>query len=151
MTLYIIVLLTFLVHVGFAGSRLLVALFAVDQGATPFVVGTVVALYAALPGVLALPAGRMIDRLGIKGPMLFGTSGVFIALTLPFLWPSLATLYFTAALLGISFMSFQIATQTLAGAIAGPAERTRNFSLISLGFAMANFTAVLFEGLSVSC
>jgi len=44
MTLYIIVLLTFLVHVGFAGSRLLVALFAVDQGATPFVVGTVVAL-----------------------------------------------------------------------------------------------------------
>ncbi len=149
MTLYLIVLLTFLVHVGFAGSRLLVSLFAVDQGATPFVVGTVVALYAALPGVLALPAGRMIDRLGIKGPMLFGTSGVFIALTLPFLWPSLATLYFTAALLGISFMSFQIATQTLAGAIAGPAERTRNFSLISLGFAMANFTGPLLAGVMI--
>ena len=44
MTIYIIVLLAFLTHVGFAGSRLAVPLFAVDQGASPFVVGTIVAL-----------------------------------------------------------------------------------------------------------
>src|SRR5947209_8285559 len=110
MTLHLIVLIAFLTHVGFAGSRLAVPLFAVDRGATPLIVGTVVALYAALPAVLALPAGRMTDRLGFKRPLIFGTGGVFIALTLPFLWPSLATLYFTAALLGVAFMSLQLAT-----------------------------------------
>ena len=141
--LYIIILATFLTHVGFAGSRLAVPLFAIDQGATPFVVGTVVALYAALPAVLALPAGRFTDRLGFKIPMLFGSSGVFIALTLPFLWPSIATLYFAASLLGLSFMVFQLATQTLAGAIASPSERARNFSFLSLGLASANFTGPL--------
>ena len=146
MTIYIIVLLAFLTHVGFAGSRLAVPLFAVDQGATPFVVGTVVALYALFPAALALPAGRMTDRLGFKIPLLFGTGGVFIALILPFLWPSMAMLYFTASLLGIAFMALQIATQTLAGAIAGPSERARNFSHLSLGFALANLTGPLLAG-----
>jgi MFS family permease len=145
-TLSFIILATFLTHIGFAGSRLAVPLFAVDQGGTPFVVGTVVALYAALPAVLALPAGRLTDRLGFKIPMLFGSSGVFLGMTLPFFWPSLVTLYFAAALLGLSFMVFQLSTQTLAGAIAAPADRARNFSLLSLGLASANFAGPLLAG-----
>ena len=147
--LTIIILATFLSHIGFAGSRLAVPLFAVDRGATPLVVGTVMALYAALPAVLALPAGRFTDRLGFKIPMLFGSSGVFTGLMLPFLWPSLTTLYFSAALLGLSFMLFQLATQTLAGAIADPSERARNFSLLSIGLASANFAGPLFAGVLI--
>ena len=146
MVLYLIVLVAFLTHVGFAGSRLAVPLFAVDQGASPFVVGTVVSLYAALPAVLALPAGRMTDRLGFKIPLLFGTGGVFCALMLPFLFPSLGVLYLTASVLGVAFMALQLAVQTLAGAIAGPADRARNFSLLSLGFALANFSGPLLGG-----
>lgn len=147
--IYVIVLLTFLTHIGFAGSRVAVALYAVDQGATPFVVGTVVALYAALPTVLALPAGRMTDRLGFQRPLVFGTAGVFTALTLPFFFPSLATLYVTASLLGISFMAFQIATQTLAGAVAGPERRAQYFNLVALGFASANFIGPLLTGVMI--
>lgn len=147
--LYVIILATFLTHIGFAGSRLAVPLFAVDQGATPFIVGTVVALYAALPALLALPAGRLTDRLGFKIPMLFGSSGVFVGLSMPFLWPSLTTLYFSASLLGLSFMVFQLATQTLTGAIAEPAARARNFSLLSIGLASANFAGPLFAGVLI--
>ena len=146
MTIYIIVLLAFLTHVGFAGSRLAVPLFAVDQGATPFVVGSVVALYAAFPLFLALPAGRMSDRLGFKMPLIVGTGGVFGSLLLPLLWPSMWTLYITASLIGLAFMALQLATQTLAGAIAKPEERARNFSLVSLGFAIANFAGPLLTG-----
>ena len=149
MALHIVVLLTFLAHLGYAGSRVVVALFAVDQGATPFIVGTVVSLYAMIPIVLALPAGRMIDRLGFKIPLVFGTSGICVALLLPAIWPSLTTLYFTASLLGVSFMAFQIATQTLAGAIAKPSERARNFNLVSLGFASANFISPLLTGFMI--
>jgi MFS family permease len=149
MTIYLIVLLTVLTHIGFAGSRLAVPLFAVDQGATPLVVGTVVALYAVFPAVLALPAGRMADRLGFRMPLLFGTSAIFVALVVASVWPSLATLYFSASLLGLGFMAFQLATQTLAGAIAGPSDRARNFSLLSLGFALANFTGPLMTGVLI--
>lgn len=149
MTIYLIVVVTVLSHIGFAGSRLAVPLFAVDQGASPFLVGTIVALYAAFPAVLALPAGRMADRFGFRIPLVFGTGGIFVALMLAYLWPSLAMLYFTASLLGIGFMALQLATQTLAGAIAGPAERTRNFSLVSLGFALANFAGPLLAGIMI--
>ena len=146
MTIYIIVALAFLTHVGFAGSRLAVPLFAVDQGASPFVIGTVVALYAALPAILAVPAGRMIDRIGYKVALLMGTSGVFAALMLPFVWPSMGVLYFTACLLGLGFMALQLAAQTLAGAIAKPEQRARNFSWLSIGFASANLSGPLLTG-----
>ena len=146
MTIYLLVALAFLVHVGFAGSRLAVPLFAVDQGASPFVVGTVMALYAAFPAVLAIPAGRIADRLGFKVPLLIGTAGVGVALLLPYFWPHLATLYLTATIIGIAFMALQLATQTLAGAIALPHERARNFSHLSVGFALANFSGPLLTG-----
>ena len=146
MTIWILVALSFLTHVGFSGSRLVVPLYAVEQGATPFIVGTIAALYAAFPLFLALPAGRASDRLGFKFPLLFGTVGVCVSLLIAWMWPSLGILYLIAVLLGISFMALQLATQTLAGAIAGPSERARNFSLVSLGFALANFTGPLTTG-----
>jgi MFS family permease len=141
--------MAFFTHIGFAGSRLAVPLFAVDQGAGPFVVGTIVALYAALPTVLALPMGRMADRIGYKLPLLCGASGIFVALLLPWLFPSVTTLYFVASLLGISFMTFQLSIQTLVGAIAGPEARARNFSLLSLGYASANFGGPLIGGVLI--
>jgi MFS family permease len=147
--LYLLILMAFLTHIGFAGSRLAVPLFAVDQGAGPFVVGTIVALYAALPAVLALPMGRMADRIGYKLPLLFGASGIFAALVLAWLLPSLTTLYVVASLLGISFMTFQLSIQTLVGAIAGPEGRARNFSLLSLGYASANFSGPLIAGVLI--
>jgi len=146
MTIYLIILLAFLTHVGFAGSRLAVPLFAVDQGGTPFVVGTAVALYAAFPVVLALPAGRMMDRLGFKIPLVFGTTGVFTALALPLVWPSMGTIYVTASLIGLAFMALVAIVNFRGVGDAAPAERARNFSLLSLGFAMANFSGPLLTG-----
>lgn len=146
MAIYLLVLLTVLSHLGFAGSRLAVPLLAVDQGASPFLVGSIVALYALFPTVLALPAGRMADRVGFRVPLVSGTAAILIALIVPYLWPTLAALYFSASLLGLGFMAFQLATQTLAGAIAGPAERARNFSLVSLAYALGNFGGPLIAG-----
>ena len=149
MTLYLLVLTAFLTHIGFAGSRLAVPLFAVDQGAGPFGVGTIVALYAALPALLAVPMGRMADRIGYKIPLLCGASGIFVALLLPWLFPAVSTLYVVATLIGMSFMVFQLSIQTLVGAIAGAEGRARNFSLLSLGYASANFSGPLIAGVLI--
>ncbi|MGQ0752563.1 MAG: MFS transporter [Betaproteobacteria bacterium] len=146
MAIHLLVLLTILTHLGFAGSRLAVPLLAVDQGASAFLVGSIVALYALFPTVLALPAGRMADRVGFRIPLVFGTGAILAALLVPYAWPTLTALYFTACVLGLGFMAFQLATQTLAGAIAGPSERTRNFSLLSLAFALGNFGGPLIAG-----
>ena len=148
-TLYLLILMAFLTHIGFAGSRLAVPLFAVDQGAGPFVVGTIVALYAALPAVLALPMGRMADRIGYKLPLLLGACGIFVSLILPWLWPSMKTLYVVATLIGMSFMTFQLSIQTLVGAITGPEGRARSFSLLSLGYASANLSGPLLAGVLI--
>jgi len=146
MAISLIVLLAFLVHLGFAGCRLVVPLYAVQEGATPFVVGTIVAFYAALPAFLAVPAGRLSDRLGYQRPLVFGTSGVMAALLFSCIWPSIPSLYVTAMLSGLGFMALQLATQALAGAIAGPAERARNFSWLGIGFASANLCGPLISG-----
>ena len=146
MAIHLLVALTTLTHLGFAGSRLAVPLLAVNQGASPFLVGSIVALYALFPTVLALPAGRMADRVGFRIPLVFGAGAVLIALLVPYAWPTLTALYFSACVLGLGFMAFQLATQTLAGAIAGPAERTRNFSLLSLAYALGNFGGPLVAG-----
>jgi MFS family permease len=148
-TLYLLILMAFLTHIGFAGSRLAVPLFAVDQGAGPFVVGTIVALYAALPAVLALPMGRMADRIGYKLPLLLGATGIFVSLILPWLWPSMSTLYIVSTLIGMSFMTFQLSIQTLVGAITGPEGRARNFSYLSLGYASANLSGPMLAGVLI--
>lgn len=146
LTIYILVALAFLTHVGFAGSRLVVPLFALQEGATPFVIGTIAALYAAFPLFLALPAGRASDRLGFKLPLILGTTGMGVGLLIAWIWPSVTTLYVTATLLGIGFMALQLGVQTLAGAIARVEDRSRNFSFIALGFATANFAGPLLTG-----
>lgn len=141
--------MAFLTHIGFAGSRLTVPLFAVDQGGGPFVAGTIVALYAALPAVLALPMGRLADRIGYRPLLIFGTSGIGLALLIPALFPSVNALYVVATLLGVSFMTFQLAIQTLTGGIAGPEQRARNYSWLSLGYASANFSGPLIAGVLI--
>lgn len=147
--LYLLILMAILLHLGFAGSRLAVPLFAVDQGGGPFVAGTIVALYAALPAVLALPVGRAADRIGYQPLLIFGTGGIFVALITPSFFPSVYSLYFVASLLGVSFMVFQLALQTLVGGISGPERRARNYSLLSLGYASANFSGPLVAGVLI--
>jgi MFS family permease len=147
--IHLLVALTILSHLGFAGSRLAVPLLAVDEGASAFLVGSIVALYALFPTVLALPAGRMADRMGFRIPLIFGTASILVALLVPFAWPALPALYVSACVLGLGFMAFQLATQTLAGAIAAPGERTRNFSLVSLAYALGNFGGPLVAGVLI--
>lgn len=149
MTLYLLIAMAVLTHLGFAGSRLAVPLFAVDQGGGPFVAGTIVALYAALPAVLAIPVGRAADRIGYQPLLMFGTGGIFMALLIPSIFPSVYSLYFVATLLGVSFMVFQLALQTMVGGISGPEKRAKNYSMLSLGYASANFTGPLIAGVMI--
>jgi MFS family permease len=145
----LIIILLVLDHVAFNGSRVALALYAINQQASPFTVGTLVALYALLPAMLSVTAGRWIDRIGLNQPMLIGSIGVGAGTLLPFIFPGLATLYFTSVLVGVSFMLINISAYHAVGELSEPEDRAVNFSYVALGLSTSSFIAPLLAGIGI--
>jgi MFS family permease len=106
-------------------------------------------LYSFLPMWLAIGAGRMSDRVGVRGPMLAGCCGIAVGAVLPRIFPGLPALFAATSLIGLSFMLFQVGTQQATGALGAPADRPRNFSLLALGYSVSGFTGPLTVGLLI--
>jgi MFS family permease len=148
-TIYIIAAVSFLLHVGFGGGKVTVSLFAIDRGASLATIGILMSLMGLLPTLLAVAFGRLTDRIGVRTPTIAGCIGVTVGLLLPALVPSLATLFVAVVLLGTSFTCYQVAITNFVGAMGGVAERTRNYSILSMGFAGASFLGPLIAGFSI--
>ena len=117
MAIYLIALMSTLCNTAFAGSRVVMSLLAIELGANPFEVGLLAALFALIPMLFAIYAGRLIDRVGARGPMLAGTLGLALCLMLPAAYPMLPALYGVAPLLGLCFMLFFVAVQGVTRAV----------------------------------
>ena len=92
MTIPLVILLTVLTHTAFKGSRVVISLYAIQFGASPFEIGILFSMYSVFPVLLSVYAGKISDRLGFRLPMLFGAFGLMAALLLQFALPRLATL-----------------------------------------------------------
>jgi MFS family permease len=136
-------------HVVLAGSRVAVTLYALALGAGTATVGLLMALYALLPAVLAIPAGRLTDRIGVRGPMLVGSFGIALGAGIAFAVPGLTTLFIAAPLIGVSFMAFQVATQYATGEMGPPEARVRNFGLLAVGYSVSSIVAPLTVGFTI--
>jgi MFS family permease len=136
-------------HTVLAGSRVTVSLYALSQDASPFVVGALMGLYSFLPMWFAVGAGRLSDRIGVRRPMLVGSCGLALGAALPWLFPGLPALFATTALIGVSFMLFQVATQNATGAFGIPSDRAKNFSLLALGYSVSSFIGPLVAGFAI--
>lgn len=149
MTLRLVIALTVLAHIGFVGSRVTVALHAIALGATPLTVGVLMSLYAALPMLLAVHAGRRIDRGGAAGPLLAGALTVAAGVLLPAAWPSLAALFFAATLIGTGFLFIHVALNNVVGALAAPEQRAASFAWLALGFSIGGLFGPLVAGFAI--
>ena len=136
-------------HTVLAGSRVAISLAALAQGASAFTVGILMALYALLPMLSAVAAGRLSDRIGVRLPMQAGAIGLLAGVALPLVSSDLWSLCACATVVGMSFMLFQLATQRATGEIGGPQERPRNFSLLALGYSVSGFIGPLIAGFSI--
>ncbi|HSV19269.1 MAG TPA: MFS transporter [Casimicrobiaceae bacterium] len=136
-------------HVVLTGSRVTASLDALARGASPATVGALMALYAVLPMLLAIAAGRLADRIGVRRPMLVGSCGIALAALLPVVLPGLATLFVAAALMGVSFMAFQVANQYATGEAGAPEDRGRNFGLLAVGYSTSSIAGPLIAGLMI--
>lgn len=106
-------------------------------------------LFAALPMVLGVGAGRLVDRIGVRGPLLAATALLAASIGLPAAFPGLAALYLAAAGAGTSFMLFHISMQHEVGKGSGALERKANFGWLALGFSISNFLGPTSAGLAI--
>jgi MFS family permease len=144
-----LIVLGILNHTVLTGSRVTVSLYALSLGSSAFVVGTLMGLYAFLPMLLGVAAGRLCDRIGVRKPMLVGSCGVAIAAALPCFMSGIGPLFVTTALLGVSFMLFQVATQNATGTFGHASERAKHFSWLALGYSISGFCGPLVSGLMI--
>ena len=128
MELLYFVALNSLGHLGFVGCRMTSTLFALKLGASPALAGTVVAMFAILPMMLSVTAGRLIDRVGPRRPVAIGLGTLTVSALLPFLFPALGTLLVSSTLAGVSFMLLHIGMNSVIGAHGRPEQRAINFS-----------------------
>jgi MFS family permease len=148
-TLAALIALGILNHTVLAGSRVTVSLYALSKGASPLVVGLLMGLYSFLPMCLAIGAGRLSDRIGVRRPMLAGSCGLAAGAALPWGIPGIAILFVATALVGVSFMLFQVAAQHATGALGEPADRPRNFGLLAMGYSVSGLVGPLLAGFTI--
>jgi MFS family permease len=147
-TLYLVVLASVLTSIAQRGSKVTLSLYALELGAGSLAVGVLAALFATFPLLLAVHAGRISDRIGVRYPMLLGGLTMACALLMPAFLQSLNSLYLCAALLGLGHIFFHVSVHNLIGSL-GSGERTRNFATFSLGSSIAAFIGPSAAGFAI--
>ncbi|MEO6927935.1 MAG: MFS transporter, partial [Casimicrobiaceae bacterium] len=107
-TLYALIALCIANHMVLVGARIAMTLSALAQGAGAGDVGLLLALFALLPMLGGVAAGRWSDRVGVRRPMQVGSVLLAVATTLPCAIGGLWPLYVAAPLIGIAFTVFQV-------------------------------------------
>ena len=125
------------------------SLFALGLGGTEATVGVLMALFALLPMLLSVSAGRLIDRVGPRRPLLAAFAVLAAGASLPFAAPQMTTLYISCTLVGTAFMFIHIAMNSVFGAYGTPEERAVTFSWLALGFSISNSIGPLVAGLAI--
>ena len=148
-SLYLVYTLALVNGLGVFSSQLVLSLYALKLGASPLAVGLLAATYSLFPMLLAVTAGKLIDRFGARWPMTAGATIGGIGMLVPYLVPGLPAVYVAGAMNGLSVVFFSLATQNLVGLLSTPDTRARDFSNYMLTNSFAQFLAPLIGGFSI--
>jgi len=146
---YLAVLMSLLQGISMRGAKILVSLSALAQGATPFQVGVLAAMFAAFPLLLAVYAGKISDRIGVARPILAGAVIMSAGIAVPLGIEGLPGLLLASALVGLGHIFFHVSIHNLIGAYGEGEARTRNFATFALGASVAAFIGPSLGGFSI--
>jgi MFS family permease len=148
-----ILLLTVLTHTAFGAARVTGSLYALSNKASAFTVGVMMALFSLVPMLLAVRAGRWLDAVGPRKPLLLGTglmsAGIVLPAAFPYAVADIAPLLVASALVGTGFLYLQMTIQHLVGEQAAPERRAEAFSYLALGFSTSGLIAPVTSGLLI--
>lgn len=136
-----------------AGVRLTSPLLALQLGYSAAAVGVMLALFALTQVFLSLPAGRYVDRHGLKKPVRMAVVAASVGTVLAFCYnflPIFATLCLASLLTGGAAGMAAISLQRHVGRMAKtPTELKKVFSWLALGPAISNFLGPFVAGLVI--
>ena len=134
-------------HAAMAGLRMTGPLFALEQGYSAAQAGLLLAFFSISQILVALPAGRVVDRVGMKIPLMTGALVASAGIALSALSTHFVMVCFSAACSGAAVGVSLIATQRHVGRTAqSDAEIRRALSWLSLAPAISIFLGPLIAG-----
>jgi MFS family permease len=149
MSVRFIVVLAFFNMTSVRAGRVLLTLYAIHLDAPPLAIGLLAAAFSVIPILFSWAGGRWADRFGSRWLLLIGVAGSSSGMLLPYVAPSLTTIYVAAVLSGLSMTFCNVSLQNLVGLLSTPATRAQNFSNYSLAGALSSFTGPLIAGFSI--
>jgi MFS family permease len=153
MTVYVVVLLSMLNSIGQRGSKVAVSLYALELGAGALSVGVLAALFSVFPLLLAVQAGRLSDRFGVRMPIVLGALIMAAGLVIPLATSGIAWLFLCSSLIGLGHIFFHVSIHNLVGSLGGNGDvvraRTRNFATFALGSSLAAFFGPSLAGFAI--
>jgi MFS family permease len=157
MTIRGLVLLGVLTHSAFGGARVNLALFGLTLSGSTAQVGLLLTALALFPALLSVATGKWIDRVGSRPAILSGAICLVLGTLLPFLWPEISALFFSAAVIGVGFNLSYLGTQKLVGDLsrAEPSSEQaleinkKNFGYFALGFSVSGFLGPALVGVLI--
>lgn len=141
--------LTILVHAAFASMRVTVSLFGLKLGASALTVGIIMSLIAFLPMLLSVHAGRAIDRIGPRRPMIAGAALIAAGLSIAAMFPRIEALFLVTTVCGLGFLFFHIAVHQAVGTLGADRDRMRNFSILALAFSTSSSLGPMMAGFCI--
>ena len=145
--IYLVTAIHTATHACFTGSKVVIALLALELGASQTTIGVLVAAYAVAPLVFGIYSGRLADRIGMRTPMIAGAAAIGAAMLVGYTSQTLPALFATALLVGVGFVFFIVSVQNLVGAM--PGNRARNYSILTIGYSLSNLVGPLVAGYAI--
>ena len=137
-------------HACMAGMRMAAPLLALREGYSEAAIGVLLALFALASLFLSLPAGRWIDRTGLRRPMAWCVVACCVGAGVAVLWPSYPVLCLAALATGGATGVSIIALQRHVGRmVSGATELRQVFSWLAIGPAISNFIGPFAAGLLI--
>jgi len=139
-----------LTHMAFVSARMTGSLYALAYKASTFTVGVMMALFALIPMLIAVRAGRWLDEVGPFRPILTGIlmmlGGMVLPAAFPYATSDVAPLLVAAALIGTGATLVMMSVQQVVGQRADPKNRAAAFSWLALGASIAGFCGPVLSG-----
>lgn len=148
-SVHFVYVLSLLNGISVFAAQFVLSLYALQLGASPLTVGLIAATFSIFPMLLAVTAGRLVDRFGARWPMTFGAVCGGLGMLVPYFIPGMPALYVAGTMTGLAVIFINLATQNLVGLLSAPDRRARNFSNYTLTMSAGNFLGPLAGGFSI--
>ena len=153
MTLARIIAIAVLAHMAFVSARMTGSLYALANSASTFTIGVMMALFALVPMLIAVRAGRWLDAVGPWRPVLTGIllmlGGTLLPAAFPYATADVGPLLLAAALIATGSTLTMLSVQQVVGERADPNHRAAAFSWLALGASISGFTGPVASGLLI--